>query len=412
MKEKNTYKICKWMLAVVIILCCNKNMLSQQLVNVRIIYVDPAKRQIGLTNFLNADSNLGEWRLSCNGIDTPLSKLAVGFGSVSNCKNTASVVVVGLTMNPFKGSLSLHLPNMPVDSHSLHDFVEWGDTNQAFEADAINKKLWGQGTFVKTAATFQFKCTYGDHYASCWQGVKAPIINLRFSYVSTITNSICIKNAGVSNIDLSYSSLCINGNCYDTIKNMAMNILKGSLNIQKNDSVIIQFINDSIKNAGSLALFAFPNIYNDTTNMLDFVQWGDSLQPYAALAGQKGIWDSLQTVHLNKNDSIVYTGNFTFAQSGASYWKNRHLQGVYIDEVNANYISVHPNPASQNLNIQSNLSGNIYYTINDATGRVLKNGVFNNNQQIDVSNFALGIYYIKLCKDDGNTSYVKFVKSN
>ncbi len=409
MKEKNTYRICKWMLAIVIILCCNKNILSQQLINVRIIYVDPAKKVIGLTNYLDADSNLSDWRLSSNGVDTPLSKLVTIIGSLNPCKNTQSVILQGLTMDPTKGSLSLHLPNMPVDSYSLHDFVQWGDSSQDFESDAVNKKLWRQGRFITTKPPFSFKCTYGDHDDTCWQGIKAPVINLRFAYVSPITNSICIKNAGVSNVDLSYSALCINGNCYDTIKNIPMKILKGSLNIQKNDSVVIQFVNDSIKNSGSLALFAFPKVYNDTSGMLDFVQWGDSMKPYSSLAGQKGIWDSLQTVHLNDRDSIVYTGNYTFAQSGASYWQNRH---TYIDDAWASYISVYPNPASQFLNIQSNLSGNIYYTINDATGRALKSGMFNNNQQIDIGNYHSGIYYIKLSKDNSRPGYVRFVKNN
>ena len=406
-------KYTKYILVFLLIFICVSSKLSAQKIQpIRIIYVEAKNKLICLSTFLLADSNISDWRLSSNGIDTPLSKLALIVGSVVNCKSYSNVILQGLPMNQNVGSLSLHIPNLPVDSHSLHDFVQWGDSGQAFEADAANKKLWREGRFVKDKLPISFKCTFGDHDDTCWQGVKQPIIILRFAYVSPLTNSVCIKNAGVSNVDLSLSALCINGNCYDTIKNIPMNILKGKLNIQKNDSVVIQFVNDSIKNSGSIGLFVFPKIYNDTSVMLDFVQWGDSMQPYSSLAGQKGIWDSLQTVHFNRNDSIVYTGNFSFAQSGASYWQNRHLNGLYIDEALANYISVYPNPASQNLNIQSNLSGNIYYTINDATGRVLKNGMFNNNQQIDITNFALGVYYIKLSKDNGKPGFVRFVKSN
>jgi len=412
MKEKNTYKICKWMLAVVIILCCNKNILSQQLVNVRIVYVDPSSKVIAVTNYLNADSNLGDWRLSSNGIDTPLSKLTLVFGSMNPCKNTLTVGVQGLPINPLRGSISLHLPNMPVDSHSLHDFVQWGDSGQTFEADAANKKLWREGRFVKDKLPISFKCTFGDHDDTCWQGVKQPIIILRFAYVSPLTNSVCIKNAGVSNVDLSLSALCINGNCYDTIKNIPMNILKGKLNIQKNDSVVIQFVNDSIKNSGSIGLFVFPKIYNDTSVLLDYVQWGDSMQPYSSLAGQKGIWDSLQTVHFNRNDSIVYTGNFSFAQSGASYWQNRHLNGLYIDEAALDYVSVYPNPTAQYLNISSTLAGKLYYHIMDITGNILTYGSLYNNQQIDVRNYENGVYYIKLYKDLGKPGFVKFIKVN
>ncbi|MDZ4758979.1 MAG: T9SS type A sorting domain-containing protein [Bacteroidota bacterium] len=412
MKEKNTCKIYKWILAASIILCCNKTILSQQLINVRIIYIDPAKKIIALTNYLDADSNLSDWRVSSNGIDTPLSKLVTILGNLNPCKNTQSLVLQGLTMDPNKGSLSLHLPNLPIDSQSLHDFVQWGDSSQAFEADAVMKKIWRQGRYITAKPPFSFKCTYGDHDDTCWQGIKAPVINLRFAYVSNINNSICIKNAGVSNVDLSYSALCINGNCYDTIKNMPMNLLKGNLNILKNDSVVIQFKNDSILYSGSAALFAFPKLYNDTSVLLDFVQWGDSMQPYSSLAGQKGIWDSLQTVDIAKNDSIVYTGNYTFAQSGASYWETRHLLGIYLDEFRQDYVTLYPNPTAQFLNINSTISSKIYYHIIDITGKVMGNGTIYNTQQLDISKYANGIYYIKLYKDAGNPGIIKFVKVN
>lgn len=406
-------KYTKYILVFLLIFICVSSKLSAQKIQpIRIIYVDAKNKLICLSTFLLADSNISDWRLSSNGIDTPLSKLALIVGSVVNCKSYSNVILQGLPMNQNVGSLSLHIPNLPVDSHSLHDFVQWGDSGQAFEADAANKKLWREGRFVKDKLPISFKCTFGDHDDTCWQGVKQPIIILRFAYVSPLTNSVCIKNAGVSNVDLSLSALCINGNCYDTIKNIPMNILKGKLNIQKNDSVVIQFVNDSIKNSGSIGLFVFPKIYNDTSVMLDYVQWGDSMQPYSSLAGQKGIWDSMQTVHFNKNDSIVYIGNYTFKQSGASYWQSRHFQGVYIDEAALDYVSVYPNPTTQYLNISSTLAGKLYYNIMGITGKILTYGSLYNNQQIDVRNYENGVYYIKLYKDLGKPGFVKFIKVN
>jgi hypothetical protein len=77
-----------------------------------------------------------------------------------------------------------------------------------------------------------------------------------------------------------------------------------------------------------------------------------------------------------------------------------------INNATTNNVKIYPNPSSQFIQI-SNINSNESYTIFSIFGNKIKNGIISNNTQIDISNFANGIYLLKF--DSGNT--IKFIKN-
>ena len=70
-----------------------------------------------------------------------------------------------------------------------------------------------------------------------------------------------------------------------------------------------------------------------------------------------------------------------------------------------NKIKLIPNPSSDFIQIHG-LSLNKNYTIYDALGRKMVEGIILNNKVIDIQNYSNGIYFLKF--DNGNT--IKFIK--
>jgi len=63
-------------------------------------------------------------------------------------------------------------------------------------------------------------------------------------------------------------------------------------------------------------------------------------------------------------------------------------------------IKVYPNPASQFIQISSNLSDTVNYELFNMTGQLLKKGTTTNNTKIDISYLTKGIYLIKAIEND------------
>lgn len=68
-------------------------------------------------------------------------------------------------------------------------------------------------------------------------------------------------------------------------------------------------------------------------------------------------------------------------------------------------IKLFPNPTSKYIKI-SDLTGNENYKIYNILGAEIKNGRISNQEQIDIRNFTIGLYFLKF--DNGKT--VKFIK--
>lgn len=81
--------------------------------------------------------------------------------------------------------------------------------------------------------------------------------------------------------------------------------------------------------------------------------------------------------------------------------------------INNNLISIYPNPANNLITIKNNktTTENFNYIIFDVTGRIVKNGISKFNMSIDIENFSVGIYTIKIETENGEKLSKKLIKN-
>ncbi|MCF8367628.1 MAG: carboxypeptidase regulatory-like domain-containing protein [Bacteroidales bacterium] len=93
------------------------------------------------------------------------------------------------------------------------------------------------------------------------------------------------------------------------------------------------------------------------------------------------------------------TAVYYFGESGASNAQYALVTG--INELDANMLSIHPNPASDFVMVQSSYSIESFELLNNAGQVVISEKVNETNAKINVSDFESGIYYIKLKTSEG-----------
>jgi hypothetical protein len=83
--------------------------------------------------------------------------------------------------------------------------------------------------------------------------------------------------------------------------------------------------------------------------------------------------------------------------------------GIFSQTSEQNTISIYPNPTRDILTIQNAQSDKTDYSVYDITGRLLQTGSFMKKKEVDVREFAKGVYFIQLQSQQGLVSK-KFVK--
>ena len=80
-----------------------------------------------------------------------------------------------------------------------------------------------------------------------------------------------------------------------------------------------------------------------------------------------------------------------------------------IEDFEAEKISVFPNPATSSFVVTTAVSKVVVYTL---TGQVVKQfeGSFEANYSFDIQGLSVGVYIVKIIKEDGNEKIVKLVK--
>lgn len=374
--------------------------------------IEPKAGLFALVNFYTTTKDFSNYRISVDGgVDTPLKSLPIFVGNI-NVKGRETIAFT-YPMGKTDGSISLYLPGDTVNHirGKLYDYCQWGSAGHQNEDSAEILGLWKKGTFINVAPPFSFKCDEWNFGVQCWQGVKLPIITMRFAYVSPWNNTFCIRNSGVSNMDISNGSICINGTCYDTLSKAPVEIVKGKFDIAKNDSLVLRVTTQKLDTVnGSLALFALTNQKSDTTSLLDFVQWGQGNQAYASLAHQKGIWDSLSFVTINhREDSLRYIGDFTRQQVGVNYWKSFNPTNIGLSQLVPKIVKVNPNPTTNYIYIQE--ENIVEFTICDLQGKVMLKSKSNEVlQSVSLIDLAPGIYMLTITDKNGRTGNQKIVK--
>ncbi|WP_028978308.1 glycoside hydrolase family 44 protein [Sporocytophaga myxococcoides] len=97
--------------------------------------------------------------------------------------------------------------------------------------------------------------------------------------------------------------------------------------------------------------------------------------------------------------TMIQIPAFSPVTSIEDYHKNHAGQGI----------SLYPNPAKNKLAIEGALSGNVKVIISDVTGRISKEEILLDNNEVDISNLDKGQYIIRIITADKVSTH-KFIK--
>ena len=119
-------------------------------------------------------------------------------------------------------------------------------------------------------------------------------------------------------------------------------------------------------------------------------------------------FDSIIEYSFETIDAIEYL-IFTNENNDKLYYTAENLSVADFEEFG---FSIYPNPAQDQLNVRFvELPNNINLEVYDIHGKLLENLMINELEtQLDVSEYASGLYFIKFTGDSGNTQVAKFVK--
>ncbi|MBI3233327.1 MAG: T9SS type A sorting domain-containing protein, partial [Bacteroidetes bacterium] len=156
---------------------------------------------------------------------------------------------------------------------------------------------------------------------------------------------------------------------------------------------------------------------SEKNNKLFEIERSTNGQQFEKIDEVKGVGNSYQLHQYDYTDLKVLTDyakvyyrlkqidfDGTYKYSSIEY-----IQKAYQNKVNT---SIYPQPAKQQLYVNTNLSFGFNYTIHAADGRVVLTGNSNTpNLVIDVSKLTNGNYILRIADGENNVQTMKFVKA-
>ncbi len=370
---------------------------------IRIVGIDPVYKVITIKNYYTDTQNLAKMTIVYKNTVISLANLTLVSGSLL-CPPKNFAFFSGLNIDYDSGSVGMYdnRYSPQIIPSNFADFVQWGRAGQQNEDLADSMKFWVKGEFLNTVPPYNYNGGSLDRGKQFWQSYKMPSLALKFVYINPYKQQIGIKNTGGSNVDIANLYIANDTGSSDSISHAPFQVLKGKLNILKNDTIILSglYIGDTV---GSVALFFNINRY-DTVNLIDYVKWGRGHSRFAYLAQQKNIWDTLKFLTIKPNDSFRYTGNFTKLQTGANYWQ------VYKDTTTIDTTAINNYPLANDkisieryngiLKISNHTNTQLSLQLYDQQGRlVMQSQLLCGSNEYHTSEFKDGIYYIIVQKD-------------
>lgn len=136
--------------------------------------------------------------------------------------------------------------------------------------------------------------------------------------------------------------------------------------------------------------------FNNTSNLLDFVQWKSGGHGRESVAVSKGIWTAGDFVC--GDPSYSYVGNGGTVDFGVNHWNGVNCNTSIDENDAANNIAVYPNPATDMVNVylQNNVEVLSYKMVNLIGQTIIEanNSNFTNQFSIDVSTLPKGQYFL------------------
>ncbi len=375
---------------------------------VRFVGIDPVYKVLTIKNYYTDTQDLAKFTLVYKGDTISLGKLNLISGSLK-CPPKFFAFFSVPDIDYDSGSFGMYdnRYGSQINPSNFCDFAQWGRAGQPYEYLADSMKFWKKGDYINgNLSAFNFTGGSTDRNVTYWTAFKKPLLGLRIVYIKPYKQQIGIKNTGNSNVDISNLYIANDTGCSDSISRMPFAVLKGKLNLLKNDTIILGgfYMGDTV---GSAALFFNINRY-DTVNLLDYVKWGRGHSRFAYLAQQKNIWDTTQFITIKSNDSFHYIGNFTKLQTGAAFWEVYKVDTGHVDTTDTTSIQsyyISPEKISiQNINNVLNITNNTVEKMNmeliDQSGKILTtHAVQMGLNEYNIANLPQGIYYILVQKD-------------
>ena len=97
---------------------------------------------------------------------------------------------------------------------------------------------------------------------------------------------------------------------------------------------------------------------------------------------------------LTVNDLVQ--GDYLIIADGTSSTSVLFCPVSNLNESEEIFVSISPNPTSEQLKIEANQFQNFDYTITNITGKILQKGKTSTNQTLDISLLSKGSYFLNL----------------
>jgi len=125
-------------------------------------------------------------------------------------------------------------------------------------------------------------------------------------------------------------------------------------------------------------------------------------------SGTEGSTLNLSVSNSTAVDKTGQTHSLTGSSSALSI--TSIVDFIGLKELNAfeHAVQFFPNPASNQLTLQSSMNALINYSVSDIAGREITNGSFSSSKNLDVSGFSAGTYFVRL-QSGSLTAYKKLV---
>ena len=233
---------------------------------------------------------------------------------------------------------------------------------------------------------------------------------IRLVKVEPSTTQATIRNFGTSMVDISGYWFCTK-RTYGPLASAT--IINGSLDLAAGEEIILVVNTASgLSSVASDLSIYITNIFGLATNMVDFMQYGDSFSGASGRENEavsQDFWTA-GTFILGDPAPWSYTGNGT--QNGVNFWGSTPL-GINDEILNA-ALSIYPNPATETLKIKKLQHINLKNaTIFDISGRLISSIDLTqtiSEKRIALNSITKGIYFIRITDDQGGIIARKFIK--
>jgi len=233
---------------------------------------------------------------------------------------------------------------------------------------------------------------------------------IRLVKVEPSTTQATIRNFGTSMVDISGYWFCTK-RTYGSLASAT--IINGSLDLAAGEEIILVVNTASgLSSVASDLSIYITNVFGVATNMVDFMQYGDSFSGASGRENEavsQGFWTAGDFI-LGDPAPWSYIGNGT--QNGVTFWASTTL-GINDEFLNA-ALSIYPNPATETLKIKKLQNIDLKNaSIFDISGRLISSIDLTqtiSEKRIALNNITKGIYFIRITDDQGGIIARKFIK--